>query len=207
MNKESIIEVDLKSYKDTIEKEVQPLSRELREANRGMLQVLIPLDVTLLLGVLGLGHALNLYSSSSSKILTTASCICFLTSLILFIFGAAFLLLNFVNSGDHLLREYMHCLLAERLGKNSISIKDRRLFVNPLGIILGFITFILGVLNLSFALVTVLYNDFPIWLVGGSNIFLLILTLKFIPANLKRNVTLSTYLKELKQEAEQNLKQ
>lgn len=199
--------MDLKTYKGTIEKELQPLGREMRDANRGILQVLIPLDVTLLLGVLGLGHTLNLYTTLYSKILTIASCICFLVSLILFVFGAAFLLLNFVNSGDQLLRDYVHCLLAERQGKNSVQIKDRRVFVDPLGMILGFVAFILGVLNLSFALVIVFYNNFPIWLVGGSNIFLLILTLKILPANLKRNITLFTYLEELKKEAEQNLKQ
>lgn len=181
---------------ESIEKNFYALAQETRDAQRGILQVLIPLNATILLSILGLIGPLHLGNTILSKTLTASSCICFFVSLLLCIFTVIQLLLNLALAAPKTIVNLLESYKAFSEGKKEMDVPDTKIFIDPIYFIFGFISFILGILNTTFALILSFYDKLSVIWIGLVNITVLIVILILIRPFLRANGTLKELIDE-----------
>lgn len=184
------MKVDVVKQINFIESNFWNLGQETREAQRGVLLVLLPLNATILLSILGLIVPLHLGESVFSRTLIIISCFCFLISLGLCMYTLIQLLLHLALAVPKSIVTLFQChkLLAEK--KSEIDAPDTQIFINPNYFILGGICFILGVLNTAFTLILSFYDNLSIYIVGIANVVILIGVLILIRPFLREDITI-----------------
>lgn len=80
------MKVNAEEYVKETSNHLYDMAKETRDSQRAMMQILIPLNATILIGILGLANAFSLGNSILSTVLTLLSCVCFLISLLAFVF-------------------------------------------------------------------------------------------------------------------------
>lgn len=173
-----------------IEKNFYALAQETRDAQRGVLQVLIPLNATILLSILGLIGPLHLGNTILSKTLIATSCISFFISLLLCIFTTIQLLLNLALAVPKTMVNLLESYKALSMGKEEMDVSDAKIFINPIYFIFGFISFVLGILNTAFVLILSFYNKISVVWIGLANITVLIAILILVRPFLQENGTM-----------------
>lgn len=173
------MQVKAKEYIIETSKHLYDMSKETRDSQRAMMQILIPLNATILIGILGLADTFQLDHSAMSSAFTLISCICILISLLAFIFGFGHLLIHLANSIYDMFESFIDASFAIQHQKENIELKDSNLFINPVFVIIGFVCFALGMVNIAWAFALRFHDICFCWIlltyliVSGGIIFLL----------------------------------
>ena len=191
------MEVDAKEYKEEMEQKFDDIAKETRDSQRAVMQVLIPLNATILIGILGLANAFQLGNSKLSSIFTLISCFCIFLSLFAFIFSFGHMLLYMANSIYDIFESLVDANFAITYNKEKIFIKNPNLFINPLFVIIGFICFSLGMLNIAWAFL-LRFNNIGICWVILTNLVLLVGIAWLLYPFLKRNVKVADVFEKVR---------
>lgn len=198
------MKVNAKEYQEEMSKQFYTLSKETREAQRAIIQVLIPLNATILIGILGLANTFSLGNSMPSTVLTLLSCFCFLVSLLAFVFAFGDMLIHLSKSIYDMLESFIKAGFAILDKKTDIEVENPRLFINPAFVIIGFVCFALGMLNIAWAFV-LRFNNICICWILCTNLALLGGIVWLLYPFLKRNVSLESLVKNAKAKYEKTI--
>lgn len=198
------MKVNAKEYQEEMSKQFYALSKETREAQRAIIQVLIPLNTTILIGILGLANTFSLGNSMPSTVLTLLSCFCFLVSLLAFVFAFGDMLIHLSKSIYDMLESFIKAGFAILDKKTDIEVENPRLFINPAFVIIGFVCFALGMLNIAWAFV-LRFNNICICWILCTNLALLGGIVWLLYPFLKRNVSLESLVKNAKAKYEKTI--
>lgn len=198
------MEVDAKEYKEEMEQQFADIAKETRDSQRAVMQVLIPLNATILIAILGLFDAFQLGNSTMSFVFTLISCLCIFVSLFAFIFAFGHMLLYMANSIYDIFESFVDANFAVRHQQEDIDIKNPNLFINPTFVIIGFICFALGMFNMLWAFVF-RFNDICICWAILTNLILLGGVARLLVPFLKRNVNVADVFEKVRKKYEKTI--
>ncbi|MGN0015731.1 MAG: hypothetical protein ACI37O_00125 [Candidatus Avelusimicrobium sp.] len=198
------MKVNAKEYVKETSKQLYDMTKETRDSQRAMMQILIPLNATILIGILGLANAFSLGNSILSTVLTLLSCVCFLISLLAFVFAFGDMLIHLSKSIYDMLESFIEAGFAILDKKTDIEVENPRLFINPAFVIIGFVCFALGMLNIAWAFV-LRFNNICICWILCTNLALLGGIVWLLYPFLKRNVSLESLVKNAKTKYEKTI--
>lgn len=198
------MEVNAEEYKKEMEQKFDDIAKETRDSQRAVMQVLIPLNATILIGILGLANAFQLGNSNLSSIFTLISCFCIFLSLFAFIFSFGHMLLYMANSIYDIFESLVDANFAIAYKKEKIFIKNSNLFINPLFVIVGFICFSLGMLNIAWAFLLRFNNISICWAILTNLVLLGGIACLLYPF-LKRNVKMEDVMEKIRKKYEKTI--
>ncbi len=198
------MKVNAEEYVKETSNHLYDMAKETRDSQRAMMRVLIPLNATILIGILGLANTFHLGNSIMSSIFTLISCFCMLISLLAFVFAFGYMLICLANSIYDVVEAIAEANFAIRYEQEDIDIKNLNLFMNPVFVIIGFVCFALGMLNVMWAFIF-RFNNICIGWVLLTNLALLIGIAWLLYPFLKRNVSLESLVKNAKAKYEKTI--
>ncbi len=149
---------DARAYITTTNSMLPTLAQETRETHMKALCLFLTLSSSILIGSISFMEELELFQTTISKWLSITSWISFGLSIFFLSFGIVRFLVDQACSMHLLMSNYKKALDALVKKENNFEITDSKIFMNFQLSFWGFVFFVLGFLNLLFALITRNFN-------------------------------------------------